>query len=87
MVVRMENTPLRKRPGRNRNRHYNVENTGVTGSYPNLRINVALQRDNQCSQHCGESALLARKSALWQRCGVVNIDALVIKRTDRPYGL
>ncbi|HFU9712815.1 TPA: hypothetical protein ACH7QP_005464, partial [Escherichia coli] len=34
--------------------HYNVENTGVTGSYPNLRINVALQRDNQCSQHCGE---------------------------------
>ncbi len=26
----------------------------ATGSYPNLRINVALQRDNQCSQHCGE---------------------------------
>nr|DAH83399.1 MAG TPA: hypothetical protein [Caudoviricetes sp.] len=31
--------------------------------------------------------MLARKSALWQRGGVVNIDASVIKRTDRPYGL
>lgn len=46
--------PVEEEAGRNRNRHYNVENTGVTGSYPNLRINVALQRDNQCSQHCGE---------------------------------